>query len=102
MVRYSWGQDFRLPLASRCRVEKVSEFKGTVLPWYMTVSSTSLQFCWSVHTPSKTSVVWGLQLKKETVVHFFPLHFYIFYNCIVPMGFLPWDIRVAFSGESQL
>ena len=23
-------------------------------------------------------------------------------NCIVPMGFLPWEIRVAFPGESQL
>ena len=23
-----------------------------------------------------------------------------FYNCIVPMGFLPWEIRVAFPGES--
>ena len=25
-----------------------------------------------------------------------------FYNSIVPMGFLPWEIRVAFPGESQL
>ena len=25
-----------------------------------------------------------------------------FYNCIVSMGFLPWEIRVAFPGESQL
>ena len=25
-----------------------------------------------------------------------------FYNCIVPMEFLPWDIRVAFPMESQL
>ena len=24
------------------------------------------------------------------------------YNCIVPVGFLPWEIRVAFPGESQL
>ena len=24
------------------------------------------------------------------------------YSCIVPMGFLPWKIRVAFPGESQL
>ena len=23
-------------------------------------------------------------------------------NCIVPMGFLPWEIQVAFPGESQL
>ena len=26
---------------------------------------------------------------------------YIICNCIVPMGFLPWEIRVAFPGESQ-
>ena len=25
----------------------------------------------------------------------------LFYNCIVQMRFLPWEIRVAFSGESQ-
>ena len=25
-----------------------------------------------------------------------------FYNCVVLMGFLPWEIRVAFPGESQL
>ena len=27
---------------------------------------------------------------------------FFFYNCIVPMGFLPWEIRVAFPGESHL
>ena len=26
----------------------------------------------------------------------------IIYNCIVPMGFLPWAIRVVFPGKSQL
>ena len=25
-----------------------------------------------------------------------------FYNCIVQMGFLPWEIQVAFPRESQL
>ena len=24
------------------------------------------------------------------------------YNCVVPLGFIPWEIRVAFPGESQL
>ena len=24
------------------------------------------------------------------------------YYCLVPMRFIPWEIRVAFSGESQL
>ena len=28
--------------------------------------------------------------------------FFFFYNCIVPMRFLPCEIRVAFLGESQL
>ena len=28
--------------------------------------------------------------------------FLFFYNFIVPMGFLRWEIRVAFPGESQL
>ena len=27
---------------------------------------------------------------------------FFFYNCIVLMGFLPWEIWVAFPGESQL
>ena len=27
---------------------------------------------------------------------------FTFYNCIVPMEFLPWEIQVAFPGESQL
>ena len=30
------------------------------------------------------------------------LTFTTFYNCIVPMGFLAWEIQVAFPGESQL
>ena len=34
--------------------------------------------------------------------HAFFLFFFFFNNCIVPLGFLPWEIRVAFSGESQL
>ena len=28
--------------------------------------------------------------------------FCFFYNCIVPVGFLPWEVWVAFPGESQL
>ena len=30
------------------------------------------------------------------------LFVFLFFNCIVPMGFLPWKIRVSFPGESQL
>ena len=40
--------------------------------------------------------------KKKNLYFFFFLFFLTFYNCIVPMGFLPWEIRVAFPGESQL
>ena len=35
--------------------------------------------------------------------YFFKILFiYTFYNCIVPVGFLPWKIRVVFPGERQL
>ena len=34
---------------------------------------------------------------RSVVLFYFP-----FYICIVPMGFLPWEIRVAFPGKSQL
>ena len=37
--------------------------------------------------------------KKWSTYFFLTL---LFYNCIVPMGFLPWEIRVAFPGKSQL
>ena len=30
------------------------------------------------------------------------LSYFTFYNCIVPVGFLPWEIRVVFPAESQL
>ena len=35
---------------------------------------------------------------RDVFFSFFPP----FYNCIVPLGFLPWEIRVAFPGASQL
>ena len=36
------------------------------------------------------------------VVHaFFSFIYFILYNCFVPLVFLPWEIRVAFPGESQ-
>ena len=30
------------------------------------------------------------------------IFFKTFYNCIVPVGFISWEIRVAFPGENQL
>ena len=36
-------------------------------------------------------------------ISFFSISFlFTFYKCIVPMGFLPWEIRGTFIGESQL
>ena len=41
---------------------------------------------------------------EHTFAHLFMYFFFFFtfYNCIVPMGFLPWEIRVAFPRGSQL
>ena len=42
---------------------------------------------------------------EHTFAHlfmYFFFFFFTFYNCIVPMGFLPWEIRVAFPRGSQL
>ena len=33
---------------------------------------------------------------------FFLLLLFLFYNCIDPLKFIPWEIRVAFPGESLL
>ena len=38
----------------------------------------------------------------DSVHKLFTFFFISFYKCVVPMGFLPWEIRVAFPGESQL
>ena len=39
---------------------------------------------------------------SATFFTFYLLFLKTFYNCIVPKGFLPWEIRVAFPRESQL
>ena len=36
------------------------------------------------------------------LAYFLTFYIFTFYNCIVPMGFLPWKIRVAFPGKSLL
>ena len=49
-----------------------------------------------------------LKLKTISIViryfffFFLSFSFLTFYNSIDPVGFLPWEIRVAFPGESQL
>ena len=45
--------------------------------------------------PSKVLLNWHCNF-------FLITFFFVFNNCIVPMGFLPWKIKVAFPGESQL
>ena len=47
----------------------------------------------STHSCSKTHLL---------LVDTFTLFTFTFYDCIVPMGILSWEIRVAFSGKSQL
>ena len=46
---------------------------------------------------------WNASETSQSLVNdFFLFFFFTFYSCIVPMGFLPWENRVAFPGESQL
>ena len=58
--------------------------------------------------PLKTSVFSALPNILDARKHLFAevvysgTFYFTFYNCIAPMGFLPWEIRVAFPGESQL
>ena len=48
---------------------------------------------------SKLSCIW---LSSSTLCTFLFYLLFTFYNCIVPVGFFPWEIRVAFPTESQL
>ena len=54
-----------------------------------------LQLIWGAKGHNK---LWWTSTKRLVFLFFY---FFYFYNCIVPMGFLPWEIRVAFPGESQ-
>ena len=48
-----------------------------------------------------TSFLFLSSVEYQPLQHLF-YFFFLFYNCIVQMGFLPWEIQVAFPGESQL
>ena len=69
------------------------------------MTDSSLSLCARI-----TTVYWAhlwnpVPHRKETNRLFFTYFFNIYntvYNCIVPMGFLPWEIQVAFPWESQL
>ena len=58
--------------------------------------------------PTTKDYIWAEHCYKESeqlseCVHTFTfITFFFCYNCIAPMGFLPWEIRVAFPGKSQL
>ena len=41
-------------------------------------------------------------MEDEDTFTFFTFFFFFFYNCIVPVGFLPWEIWVAFPGEMRI
>ena len=47
--------------------------------------------------------LWSKRMKcLQCLLYLEMCFFFFFYNRIVPSGFLPWEIRVAFPGESQL
>ena len=53
-------------------------------------------------TPLFMSLLLHLALSVIFFVFVFCVCFILFCNCVIPLGFLPWEIRVAFPGESQL
>ena len=63
--------------------------------------------CCIVFVLQKTMVVIGWWYLSECYIGlvFGELHYFLFvtfYHCIIPMGFLEWEMCVAFPGESQL
>ena len=94
-------------------------FKGCPLKWDFSAQCLSVPK-WeckvSTITPTKyTQWVHShvIQNKLQSKIYFVNIFFFFlnkkttilfltFHNCIVPMGFLPWEIRVALPGESQL
>ena len=54
------------------------------------------------HKKCNTYYHWGLRLRETAVGGWTLKQLGFFYNCIVPIRFLPWKIWVAFPRESQL
>ena len=54
---------------------------------------------WHENRPETPIVTLTQHVSKLYKVHKL---FFFYYNCTVPMGFLPWEIWVAFPRESQL
>ena len=57
---------------------------------------------WTVADCGELLLKWSCQVQKVNCSFLSFSFIYAFYNCIVPVGFLPREIRVAFPGESQL
>ena len=77
-----------------------------------------LSILWCTHMPQQIPQSWSYAAalasqqrnsQRKLFTSWYRLILYIFFfftfsfhNCIVPVGFSPWEIRVAFPGESQL
>ena len=70
--------------------------------------SQELSFLWACLSTSWVegikikSQCWKILLENSALLLWYYFFFLTFHNYIVSMGFLPWEIRVAFPGESRL
>ena len=75
-------------------------------PLWAVLAWAGMSSLWCVH-PAIFSADRGVAhpchaMQSKMVLLFYFLKKNTFYNCIVQMGFLPWEIWVAFPGESHL
>ena len=86
-----------------CWHNSVCYFVTHAQKWHQLLfSSLTLFRCsnwsWSLYRPCSS----GYKVCSYTRSLFLFFLSLLDYYCLVPMGFIPWEIRVAFSGESQL
>ena len=60
-----------------------------------------IQKCCVLREFSASGGPWLSEQSSLTYLHK-KIFFFTFHNCTVPMGFLPWEIQVAFPRASQL